>query len=165
MTLLLLIGALFAVAAMGSLVFLSRRSRRSKWISCANSATVTPHPTGAIARVFLSAISQRYLLAKVGAGGAGDICGATDEPLGPVADTPVIGERATIHHLGASPGSKTFVASKAIADGDRLYTTGGGKVTDTPVNNSWLVGKAIAAASGDGKPVTAIPCFPVQQSV
>ena len=161
----LIVGALFGVAALGGLGFLARRKGRDRWIACANVVAATPHDKGNISRTLLSALSVPHLLVKVGAGGAADICGATDEPLGPCHDSPAIGERATISHLGASPGTKTMVASKAIGDGDRVFTTAGGKVTDTAINNSWLVGKAITAASGDGKTLTVVPCFPRQQTV
>lgn len=131
-----------------------------------NSAAPSPHPEGIVGRKAEAAFSVRYLLAKKGsATGSIDICGATDEPFGVCLDTPGIGDRAAVRASGVGAGTQTMIASKALADGVRVYTTAGGKITDTAVNNCRLVGKTHGTAAADGDPVEVIPCFPVLTTV
>lgn len=152
--------SLLTVAALGAFKALRRRN---SWEACANGYSESPHPDGRIARAMITEPSSAYLLMKVGAGGAADICGATDDPLGPCLDTPNVGERGTILHLGSAPGTKTMIASKAIADGDLVYTAANGKITDTSVTGCYLVGKAVEAASADGDEIEVDACFPIVQ--
>ncbi|MGE9268659.1 MAG: hypothetical protein ACQKBY_11225 [Verrucomicrobiales bacterium] len=131
-----------------------------------NAYAESPHPHGNIGKTAEAAFPQRNLLAIKGTAAQSIALGtATDEPLGTVADTPSIGDRANVRHLGASTGTTTMVGSKALAENVRVYTTAGGKITDTAVNGSWLVGKTTEACSGDGVDVEVVPCFPVEQSV
>jgi len=88
---------------------------------------------------------------------------ATAEPLGPVADAAAIGGHVGVGLLDGD--TRLMIASKAIAADVRVYTTGAGKITDTAVNNSWLVGKSVRASGADGDEIEVATCFPVQQSV
>lgn len=99
-----------------------------------------------------AAISTRYILVKHGttAGTEVDICGATDSPIGIAEDEASADEYVSIAHLGITPGTLPMVASKAIDIGEKVYTTSGGKVTDTPAAGATLVGTALSAATADG---------------
>ncbi len=131
-----------------------------------NSYAESPHPTGNIGKVAEAAFTARHLLAIKGTAAQSIAVGtATGEPLGTVPDTPAIGDRANVRHLGATEGTTTMVASKALAENVRVFTTANGKITDTAVNNCWLVGKTAETAAGDGSEVEVIPCFPVKQTV
>ena len=128
----------------------------------ANQWDPTPHAHGRIAREFVSDLPQNYLLAMVAPGGAADICGPTDAPLGPCEDSVMAGDRATIHHLGSAKGTMTMVASVAIADGDLVYTAVGGKITNVSAAGLWKVGRAVTAANADGEFIEVAGCFPVE---
>lgn len=114
-----------------------------------------------------SGIVSRHLLVKPGTDPAKQVavCGATDEPSGCADDAAADGEGLTVERLSATDRTRLGVASKAIAAEARLYTTGGGKVTDTAVNDSWLIGKSLTPTDADGDEIEFEPCMPVQQSV
>lgn len=134
--------------------------------SCANGHDPSPHGTGRVGFESISTFGNPFLLARAdGTEGRMAIGAATLEPLGPCMDTLVPGERATVLLLGSCPGTKSMVAIKAIAYGARVYTAADGKVTDTAVNNSYLVGRCITSAAADGDVIEVDPCFPVQQTV
>lgn len=160
MNILMIVMGLFALLAVGAYLAGAFSEPREK---CANAYSEQPHPCGKIAREFLVNMPSPYLLAKTGAGGTADICGSIAEPLGPCMDTPVAGERGTILHLGAVKGTVTLVAGSAIPNGARVYTSGAGKVGPTANAGTWLVGRAIEAAAGNGSLVEVAPCFPVEQ--
>lgn len=130
--------------------------------ACWNGYDPNPHENGRLGRVAEEAFGTTYLLAKKGtAAGSIGIADAGDEPIGPCMDTPSIDDRATVLALGATKGTVTMVASKAIAENARVYGTAGGKVTDAVVVGSFLVGKAAEAGTTDN-PLEVIPCFPVE---
>lgn len=160
MNILMTVIALFALAALGAYL---RRPSGGVREMCANGDPEQPHVCGRIGRVFADSLAQPYLLTKVAAGGQAELCGATDEPLGPCLDTPLVGERATILHLGAIKGTLTLVAAEAVADGERVYTAAGGQVSVTAAGGSYLVGRAVTAAAGAGQNLEVVPCFPVPQ--
>lgn len=130
--------------------------------ACWNAEDPNPHDTGRIGKVAESDFGAFHLLAKKGvAAGSCDVCGAADEPLGPCIDQPKTDDRATVQHLGATSGTMTVIASKAIAENTRVYTTAGGKVTDAIVSGSYLVGKTVTTSAADNDPLEIVPCFPV----
>ncbi len=133
---------------------------------CHNALADSPHPTGCVPLIAEFAPTLTHLMVKKGAtAGNFALCAATDKPLGPCTDTPASGERANVRHLGAAPGTMVGRGSKAIAAQVEVYTTAAGKLTDTAVNNSWLVGTSITACSGDGAEFEFAPCYPVKQTV
>lgn len=133
---------------------------------CHNALADSPHPTGCVPLIAEFAPTLTHLLVKKGAtAGNFAVCAATDKPLGPCTDTPAIGERANVRHFGAAPGTFVGRGSKAIAAQVDLFTTAGGKITDTAVNNSWLIGTSITACSGDGAEFEYAPCTPLKQTV
>jgi len=133
--------------------------------SVANDAHASPHATGSIGYTALEDFPQLYLLASAAeTDGAVLLCGATDEPIGPVNDRPSTGDRAAVSHLGATEGTRSMVASKAISSQTRVYTDAGGKVTDVAVSGSWLVGRSVNSSLGNGDVIEVVPCFPVAQA-
>lgn len=52
--------------------------------------------------------------------------------------------------LASKQGTAQYVASKAIAVGAKVYTTTGGKVTDTFATGGFCLGIARTAAAADG---------------
>lgn len=121
---------------------------------------------GGITRTAEAAITALHLLVKPGTAPATEVllAAATDEPIGAVADTAAIDEPVGIRLLGGGE-TMILIGSKAIAAGARVFTTAGGKVTDTAVNNSHLVGRALKACAADGDEVEILTCFPVKQTV
>jgi hypothetical protein len=121
---------------------------------------------GGLSRIAEAAVNTPHLLLAFGTNPATQviICTATTEPIGLAYDTQIINGRVGIERLGDG-ATKVGIASKAIAAGARIFTTAGGKITDTAVNNSWLVGRALSAAAADGDEFEFEPCFPVKQTV
>ena len=78
-----------------------------------------------------------------------------------VLDEPASGDKAAVALLGASPGTLKVRASKSIAVGAKVYTTAGGKVTDANTAGSFMIGRAITAASADGDLIELAHCFPL----
>jgi hypothetical protein len=133
---------------------------------CHNALADSPHPNGCVPLNAEFAPTLTHLMVKKGATAGGfAVCAATDKPLGPCTDTPATGESANVRHLGAAPGTMVGRGSKAIAAQVDLYTTAAGKLTDTAVNNSWLVGTSVTACTGDGAEFIFVPCYPVKQTV
>ena len=158
---LLLFGGLLATLVLAAIPFVATTRRRE---SVANSAAVSPHATGMIRGTAEADFGVNFLIAKRGvAADSIDLCGATDEPIGPVADRPLTGNGASVSYLGATVGTRSFVASGAIAQDAPIYTDAGGKVTATAVSGSYQVGKAVEAVSADGDVIEAIPIFPIVQ--
>jgi hypothetical protein len=121
---------------------------------------------GNLSRIAEAAVASPHLLVTPGTNPATQviICTATTEPLGAAYDKAEITARVAVERL-TGPSTLLMVGSKAIAAGARVFTTAAGKVTDTAVNNSWLVGKALSACAADGDDFEVDPCFPVQQTV
>jgi hypothetical protein len=121
---------------------------------------------GPISRIAEAAVATPHLMLTRGTNPATQviICTATTEPIGLAFDKAEITKGVSVELL---TGGKTRlgIGSKAIAAGARLYTTAAGKLTDTAVNNSWLVGAALTACAADGDEFEFDPCFPVQQTV
>ena len=160
--LLLIVGALLAVAILGIVALhLLKTIERKDWIQCENVASETPHADGRISRTFSEAVPDLHLLTRLDAAGTASLCGSANEPLGPVMDTPGVGERGTILHLGATRGTMSMIAGSSIAEGARVYTFNNGTITAIGVPTRWLVGRAITAG-GIGKTIEVVPCFPVQ---
>ncbi len=133
---------------------------------CHNALANSPHPNGDITLASEFTPTLTHLMVKKGAAAGGfALCAATDKPLGPCTDTPTSGEKANVRHLGAATGTCVGRGSKAIAAQVEVYTTAAGKLTDTAVNNSYLVGTSVTACTGDGAEFEFVPCYPVKQTV
>jgi len=107
-----------------------------------------------------------YLLLKPGTapGTQVNVNAATDEPIGTAADKVASGAFVGVRLLGGGE-SQIMIGSKAIAAGARVFTTANGKVTDTAVNNSFLVGRALTACGADGDEFEVLSTFPEKQTV
>jgi hypothetical protein len=88
---------------------------------------------------------------------AGVLTIAGDEAFLGVADLVAFssGDPMTIHQFGA-PGTESYVSAAAIAIGDWVSTTTGGKV-QTGTGGTVLLGKAKTATTGDGQMLEVIP--------
>ncbi len=108
-------------------------------------------------------ISTRYLLVGKGTAADGIILNvAATRPLGVCMDEPTSGNGATVSLLGSCPGTLPMRASKAIAAGVKVWTTAGGKVTDTYAAGAYFVGRnGPVAAAADGDLIVVQHCFPM----
>lgn len=121
---------------------------------------------GGLTRNAEVAITLPHLMLKFGTAAAtqANLCGATDYPIGLAFDPALINAKVTIERL-LDGDTKVGVASKAIAAGAPVYTAAGGKLTDTAVNNCYLVGHALTAAGADTDEFGFLPCTPQKQTV
>ena len=114
------------------------------------------------------AIAQ-YLLVKYGTDGEhGDVCGASDCPIGNSNDAPGQAEDPfTVEIFGLGCKERIVIASEAIARGEEVYTAAGGKVQNLPAGAGtyYLVGRAQQSAGADSEKLRIIPCFPVKTVV
>lgn len=128
-----------------------------------NAVGPTPNPTGVATVILEAAVATKYLLlAKGTASQSAILCTAALAPLGPTGDEGAIGDKVNCYLLGATVGTQTVVASKAIAENANVYATAGGKVTDAVVVGAYWVGKAApgSLAAADGDLLEIIPRFP-----
>lgn len=121
---------------------------------------------GPLSRVAEAAVGTPHLMLTRGTNLAKQVilCTATTEPIGLAYDKAELGAYVGVERL-TDGETKLGIASKAIAAGARVFTTAAGKLTDTAVNNSWLVGTALTAAAADGDEFEFDPCYPVKQTV
>lgn len=128
-----------------------------------NAVDPNPLPNGMETVVLEAAVTTKHLLlAKGTASKSAILCTATLAPLGPTGDEGAIGDLVTVALLGAVEGTRTMIASKAIAENANVYATAGGKVTDAVVTGAYWVGKTApgSLAAADGDPISVIPRFP-----
>jgi hypothetical protein len=128
-----------------------------------NAADPNPNPTGVATVVLEAAVTVRHLLlAKGTAAKSAILCTASLIPLGPAFDEGAIGDRVGVSLLGAAAGTRSMVASKAIAENTNVFATAGGKVTDAVVTGAYWVGKTApgSLAAADGDIIEVIPRFP-----
>lgn len=121
---------------------------------------------GNLSRTAEAAVNTPHLMLTRGTNAAKEviICTATTEPIGLAYDKAELNAYVGVERL-TDGQTKVGIASKAIAAGARIFTTAAGKLTDTAVNNSWLVGTALSAAAADGDEFEFDPCYPVKQTV
>ena len=108
----------------------------------------------ALSKVAGTAITK-FRLATLTAGDVADLCSATDFPVGQTMDDVDLGELQGIRLPTA--GTLELTASKAIAIHAPVYTDASGKITDTAVTGSHLVGLSLAAAGADGDIIDVLP--------
>jgi hypothetical protein len=120
---------------------------------------------GPISRIAEAAISAHQLVAT-GTNPLTQVIVNTAllRPLGTAYDDIALAGRGGIRLL-TEGGTKRMIASKAITAGALVYTTAGGKVTDTPVNNCFMVGRALTTAAVDTDEIEVDSCFPVLTTV
>lgn len=116
-----------------------------------------------------AAITTRYLLGKVGTDSAHvAVCGATDIPLGVIADeAPAAEEGVAVQLFGMHESCAMAVASAAIAADAFIVAAASGKVRTLPgtTGTYFIIGRALKAAAADGDIVEFVPCFPIQRVV
>lgn len=148
--------ALVAIFTVLLVPALCARRRRSETVF-ANIAEGTH--TDSITKLTDAAIATRYLLFKVGSD-ANHIAvgGATDLPLGSVADEASAAEEyVAVNLLGKGP-TKLLVASEAMATtGVKVYAAASGKIA---LSGTVLVGTLLTTAAADGDVVEVSDCEP-----
>lgn len=167
MTLLSILLIVAIVAILALLAFgptMARRIQRGGLVAAVN-YTVGTHGYN-LTRKANAAWTVDYLLVKPTAN-AGEValCGAADMPLGICTDQPrAAGDQVNVDLLGIIPETRMVIASEAIGLDDEIYTAADGKVQDLPVaaGTYWKIGRPLTAASGDGKPLEIVPCYPVK---
>lgn len=128
-----------------------------------NAVDPNPLPNGMETVTLEAAVATKHLLlAKGTASKSAILCTASLAPLGPTPDEGAIGDLVSVALLGAVTGTRTMIASKAIAENTNVYATAGGKVTDAVVSGAFWVGKTApgSSAAADGDPISVIPRFP-----
>jgi hypothetical protein len=124
---------------------------QSRRVRLANIAEGT-HPHGVLNKLADVAITQRFLLYKVGS----DIdhiavAGATDLAIGTVDDevatADITDTYVSLNLLGKGNGTKRMVANAAITAGARVFQAASGKVAPSGTR---CVGVALMAAAADG---------------
>lgn len=122
--------------------------------------------SGGLSRIAEAEVTLPHLMLTPGTNKATQaiICTATTWPLGHAYDKAELNARVSIERL-MDGETKIGVASKAIAADVNVFTTAGGKLTDTAVNNCFRVGRSVNAAGADGDEFEYIPCSPVLTTV
>jgi hypothetical protein len=106
-----------------------------------------------------TAVNQ-YLRVKLAAGVLA-VAGLAEDGIGQVMRR-VEADRHGDVLLHRANGTRPMVAAVQIAAGDKIYTAAAGKVSNVQGVGSYLIGKAVDAASGDGAYVEVLACDPVK---
>lgn len=139
-----------------------RALRRSRSVRLANIAEGV-HGTGNITKAADAAITERYLLGKIGS--ASDrvaVCGAADTPIGVITDeAAAAGDTVNVALLGSVAGTVRMVASAAIAQGALLEPAASGRVQTlgAGAGTHHVVGRALDAAAAAGDVIEVDPCY------
>lgn len=96
-----------------------------------------------------AAFAVPHLLAMLNADGSVSPCDNATEPLGESVDTPSAAGEETAVELFSGPGTKLGVAGAAVARGDALVATAGGKIIKS-AGSGYFVGTALEAADANG---------------
>lgn len=89
-----------------------------------------------------------YILVKVASDGTLAASDSSDDPVVGFTTTPAAASESTTVSLMHGGGTSFATASKAIAIGDLVYNTTGGKLTDA--SGTEKIGVALSAAAADG---------------
>jgi hypothetical protein len=148
--------------AIGSLLGFSARREEC----CNVASTVGTHANGVLPFIAEVTVGTRYLLVQKGAAADGIIINvANTRPIGVCLDEPTYDAnkvtKAAVALLGCAEGTQKMVASKAIAAQSKIWTTAGGKVTDTYAAGAFFCGRNINAAAADGDIIEVAHCFPM----
>jgi hypothetical protein len=158
----LLIGLILSVVILGLVSWIASRPRGRQMTALANVAEGTYDGS----RTFAAAatIGAPFLIAKLGAVGAADICGAADVPFGVFQDDVASGAPVAVEFLGKGR-SKLMVASALITAGDLVSPAAAGKVRKlptTPGGTYWVIGQAMSTQATDGQLVEVQDIGPYQ---
>ena len=119
--------------------------------------------TGNITKLTDAALTERYLVAKVGSGSDRvGVCGIADTPIGVITDeASAAGEEVNVFLLGAGVGTIYMVASAAIAQGALLENDASGRVKTLAgtAGAHHVVGRALSAASAAGDVIEVDPFY------
>lgn len=119
------------------------------------------HPTGRITKKSDVAITERYLLAKIGAAADSvNVAGAADVPIGVIVDeAAAINDTVTVFLLGGGTGTVRMVASGAITQGSLIEPAASGRVQTKSgaAGNHYVVGRALDAAANAGDVIEVDP--------
>lgn len=125
----------------------------------------------AVTRLSAAAITTRFLLVKKGADDNHAIITAADAdlPIGVCTDEASAAEEYIGVALlgGGARTTRRMVASEAIAQGEAVYVTSGGKVQGLPAGSSGakvMVGRALTPATNDGDVIEVQTICPVAQT-
>jgi len=141
---------------------LRRMFHRPKRVTFANIAEGT-HAGGNITKAADAAITERFLLAKVGS--ASDriaVCGAADAPIGVITDeAAAAGDLVNVTLFGAANSTVRMVASAAIAQGALVEPAANGRVQTLGVGagTHHVVGRALDAAAAAGEIIEVDPSY------
>jgi hypothetical protein len=139
----------------------SRNHKDNGVVRLANIAEGTH--AGNITKAVDAAITERFLLAKIGS--ASDrvaVAGAADTPIGVITDeTAAIGDLVNVALLGSVPSTVRMVASGAITQGSLLEPAASGRVQTLSggVGTHHVVGRALDAASNAGDVIEVDPAY------
>lgn len=118
---------------------------------------------GNITKAVDVAITERYLLAKVGAASNSvNIAGAADTPIGVVTDEAAnVGDIVNVALFGSARSTLRMVASGAIAQGALIEPAASGRVQTLGVGagTHHVVGRALDAASNAGDVIEVDPHY------
>lgn len=119
--------------------------------------------TGNITKQVDAAVTERYLLAKLGsASNRVAVCGAADIPWGVMTDeAAAAGDDINVFLLGCAPGTTYMVASAAISQGALLEPAASGRVATLGIGagTHHVVGRALTAASAAGDLIEVAPMY------
>lgn len=111
-----------------------------------------------------AALSARFLRVKFGSDASHFAIAGAEAALGICTDDPDTAEDSyNVGLLGATKGTQVGVGAAAIAAGDFITGTTGGKfITMTAIGNGtyYVEGKAVTACGGNNEEFEFIPCFP-----
>jgi hypothetical protein len=121
------------------------------------------HMTGNLTKAVDAAITERYLIAKIGS--ASDriaVCGAADTPIGVITDeAAATGDLVNVQLLGSGQGTALMVASGAITQGSLVEPAANGRVQSLAgsVGTHHVLGRALTAAANAADVIEVDPCY------
>lgn len=118
---------------------------------------------GAITKEVDAAITERFLLAKIGsAANRVAVCGSADTPIGVITDeAAATADIVNVALLGSARSTLRMVASAAIAQGALLEPAANGRVATlgAGVGTHHVVGRALDAAANAGDVIEVDPSY------
>lgn len=162
-----LIGILIGIAALVVIGFVIAqiakidRTTAGELILLANIAEGTHD--GNITKEVDAAVTERFLLAKIGSTAARvAVCGAADTPIGVITDeAAAIGDPVNVALFGSSRSTLRMVASAAIAQGALVEPAANGRVATlgAGAGTHHVVGRALDAAGAAGDVIEVDPHY------
>ena len=160
----LFITAIAALVARARLAWLQRSEglRERGVVRLANIAEAQ-YATGNITKLVDAAVTERWLLCKIGSDSAHvAVCGASDTPLGVITDeAEAQHDEINVFLLPPGVGTILMVASAAILQGALLEPAANGRVATLGggVGTHHVVGRALTAASAAGDVIEVAPMY------